>query len=178
MIKGKTISTTVSKIGTRLQKFLGMGRKDVQETEVCQPFGIDGNAVKDMVAIYSPTLVKGETVVIGYINKNAIAEVGGLRLYSTNQQGSERAYVYLRANKDIELNGNGDSIVRYTPLNSGIQSEASLINQNLNLILANLTNLNSVVNGIIPGSVTAIYVPVPVTVDITQSKVNDVKTSA
>jgi hypothetical protein len=80
MIKGKTISTAVSKIGTRLQKFLGMGRKDVQETEVCQPFGIDGNSVKDMVAIYSPTLVKGETVVIGYINKNAIAEVGGLRL--------------------------------------------------------------------------------------------------
>jgi len=116
MIKGKTISTTVSKIGTRLQKFLGMGRKDVQETEVCQPFGIDGNAVKDMVAIYSPTLVKGETVVIGYINKNAIAEVGGLRLYSTNQQGSEQFYVYLRNNGNLELGGNTRNLARFQEL--------------------------------------------------------------
>jgi hypothetical protein len=116
MIKGKTISTAVSKIGTRLQKFLGMGRKDVQETEVCQPFGIDGNSVKDMVAIYSPTLVKGETVVIGYINKNAIAEVGGLRLYSTNQQGSEQFYVYLRNNGNLELGGNTRNLARFQEL--------------------------------------------------------------
>ncbi len=114
--KVKTISTRVTELGQRLQKFLGLGLKDVQEVPVAAPFGIDSNAVKDMIAVYSPTMVKGEAVIIGYINKNALAEVGGLRLFSTNAQGTEQFYVYLRNTNNLELGGTNRHLTRFEEL--------------------------------------------------------------
>lgn len=114
--KVKTISSRVTDIGIRLQKFLGLGLKDVQEVPVAAPFGIDSNAVKDMIAVYSPTLIKGEAVIIGYINKNALAEVGGLRLFSTNAQGAEQFYVYLRNTNNLELGGSNRHLARFEEL--------------------------------------------------------------
>ncbi len=118
--KVKTISTRVNNLGQRLQKFLGLGLKDVQEVPVAAPFGIDSNAVKDMIAVYSPTLIKGEAVIIGYINKNALAEVGGLRMFSTNAQGAEQFYVYLRANGKIEIGGVANHLTRFEALEAAI----------------------------------------------------------
>lgn len=116
MQTGQTISSRVDKLKRRMQKLLGLGSKDVQEILVSAPFGIDSNAVKGMVAIYSPTTIKGESVVIGYINTNAIAEVGGNRIFSTNDKGVEQFYVYLRNTNNLELGGSVRHLARYEEL--------------------------------------------------------------
>jgi hypothetical protein len=116
MQTSKVISTRIDSIGRRLIKFLGLGNKDVKETLVASPYGIDSNPIKDMIAIYGPTAIKGEQVVIGYINKNSVAEVGGLRLFSTNSNGAEQFYVYLRNTNNLELGGNARHLARFEEL--------------------------------------------------------------
>jgi len=162
----KILSTSVS-AGARIAKFLGLGNADVQTAAVAAPYGIDSNPVKDMVAIYSSTIQQGEPVIIGYINRNAIAEVGGLRMYSTNANGAEQVYIYLRASGKIELAGNTDNVVRYLALNNGIQQMGADINTNLAAIA-------TAINAIVPGS----YTPVPVVPNISAAKVNEVQTTS
>jgi len=161
----KILSTTVS-AGARIAKFLGLGNADVQTAAVAAPYGIDSNPVKDMVAIYSSTIQQGEPVIIGYINRNSIAEVGGLRMYSTNTDGQEQVYIYLRASGKIELAGNGDNVVRYIALDAGLQQSIVTLN-------TNYTTLVSLLAG-----VGLVYTPTPVTLDISAAKVNEVETTS
>ncbi len=152
--------------GARIAKFLGLGNADVQTAAVAAPYGIDSNPVKDMVAIYSSTIQQGEPVIIGYINRNSIAEVGGLRMYSTNADGQEQVYIYLRASGKIELAGTGDNVVRWTPLNTNLQ-------QSINTLNTNYTTLVSLLAG-----VGLVYAPTPVTLDISAAKVDEVQTTS
>ncbi len=137
----------------------------MQTAAVAAPYGIDSNPIKDMVAIYSSTIQQGEPVIIGYINRNSIAEVGGLRMYSTNAGGQEQVYIYLRASGKIELAGNTDNVVRWIPLNAAEQQMVGLVNQNF----ATLATLL--------GSLGVTFVPTPVTIDISAAKVEEVQTT-
>lgn len=112
----KTISTEVDKLNRLIQKVLKLGKSDVQTAPVAAPYGIDSNAIKDMVAIYAESSVKGQNVIIGYINKNAQAEVGGMRIFSTDAGGSEQFYVYLRATNNLELGGDSRHLARFEEL--------------------------------------------------------------
>lgn len=161
----KILSTSV-KAGKRIAKFLRFGNADVQTSAVAAPYGVDSNPVKDMVAIYSPTTEQGQTVIIGYINKNAVAEVGALRLFSTNTQGDEQVYLYLRANGKIELAGNTDNVVRWTALNASLQQAISTINANYGTLVTLL------------GGVGLVYSPTPVNLDISSAKVDEVQTTS
>lgn len=112
----KTISTTVDSLARRVVKVLRYGRDDVQSGYAVAPFGVDSNPIKDMVAVYAPTGTKGETVVIGYINKNHIAGIGELRQYSTDEDGEEQFYLWLRNNGTIEIGGDAKNVARYQEL--------------------------------------------------------------
>jgi hypothetical protein len=112
----KTISTKIDSTKRRLQKFLGLGLSDVKENFLIAPFGVDSHSVKDMVAVYGSTNELGKGVVIGYINKNAIAEIGGTRFYSTNANGAEQFYIYLRNTNNLELGGNVRHLARFEEL--------------------------------------------------------------
>jgi hypothetical protein len=111
----KILSTKIND-GKRLAKFLRMGLNDVQENNVAQPHGIDANPVKDMTAIYAQTSVKGESVIIGYINQNQLADIGELRLFSTDNSNEVQAVIFMRNNGDIEINGDADNMVRFSEL--------------------------------------------------------------
>ena len=124
----KILSTAVDKLGRLLPKFERLGKDDIQTSLQATPFGIDSNPVKDMVAIYGATSEKGKTVIIGYINKNSVAEVGGNRLFSTDSGGAEKSVIYLRANGDIELNGDDDNLVRFKKLSDGFDTLKSDLN--------------------------------------------------
>lgn len=124
----KIISTSVDSLKRRIQKFVRFGLDDVQTSMVAAPFGIDSNPVKDMVAVYAPTAEKGKTVIIGYINKNAISEVGGVRLFSTDANGTEKFYVYLRANDTLELGGNTKHLARFEELETAFNALKSDFN--------------------------------------------------
>ncbi len=110
------ISTAIDSVSRRIVKVLRYGKGDVQTCFDASPYGIDGNPIKGMVAVYSETNEKGKTVIIGYINKNKIAEVGELRLFSTDVNGIEKFYVCLKKNGTLELGGDGNFAVKFNEL--------------------------------------------------------------
>ncbi len=114
----KTISTSL-KDSKRFIKFLRLGKKDVQECNESMPYGFDSNPVKDMVAIYSKTSMIGEPVVIGYINKNQIADVGESRMFSTDSDGGLQTYIHLKNDGNMEIGGDADFMVRFNKLKDG-----------------------------------------------------------
>lgn len=113
-----TISTTVDAGMRLIQKIKRLGKYDIQTAPVAAPYGIDSNAVKNMIAVYADTSVKGQQVIVGYINVNSLAEVGGMRIFSTNDQGEEQFYVYLRASNNLELGGTNRHLARFEELES------------------------------------------------------------
>lgn len=172
----KTISTSIDSLKRRVVKILRFGLSDTLTPIQVAPYGVDSVPIKDMVAVYSETSEKGKSVIIGYLNKNALAGVGEYRTFSTDASGVLKFYIWQKANGTCEIGGNTHNLVRYTPLNAGLQTEVGLINQNLNAIAANLSLLNAYVNGLVPGTVPTPYVPVAVSLDISAAKINEIKT--
>jgi len=114
----KLISNSYDSIGRLLSKFQRMGKNDIQEVVTVGPFGVDSRAVKDMVAIHAQTGVSGESVVIGFINKNCIAEIGEHRIFSTDSDGVLSTYIHLKNDGTMAIGGNADFMVRYSELES------------------------------------------------------------
>jgi hypothetical protein len=161
----KVISTAIDSYQRRVVKFLRMGKYDVQTAVEASPYGIDSNPIKDMEAIYAQTDGRGDQVIIGYINKNKVANAGELRIYSTDLSGVEKFYVYLKNNGTLEMGGVADNAVRYSPLNTAIQQQKTDINTELGKIA-------SAINAIVPGS----YTPALISINISGSKINEIKT--
>jgi hypothetical protein len=162
----KVISTELNSISQRLIKVLGFGKNDIQKPIQASPFGDDSNPIKGMVAIYGDTNDLGEKVIIGYLNKDQLAEPGEKRLYSVNSNGTVQAYAWLKANGDIHLNGDTDNAVRWAALNTQLQNQVTALNTEYSKIAA-------AINAIIPG----LYIPAPITLNINSAKIDDIKTT-
>jgi hypothetical protein len=172
----KTISTNIDSLKRRVVKILRFGLADTLTPIQVAPYGVDSVPIKDMVAVYSETSEKGKSVIVGYLNKNALAGVGEHRTFSTDANGALKFYIWQKANGTCEMGGNIHNLVRYTPLDLGLQTEVGLINQNLTAIAANLGLLNAYVNGLVPGTVPTPYTPTAVSVNISAAKINELKT--
>lgn len=171
----KTIATKVED-GFRLIKAQVMGKNDIQTPAEATPFGIDSNPVKDMAAIYAPSTVKGEPVIIGYIQKNRLSEVGALRMYSTDTEGEEQNYLWLRADGTIEVGGHTDNLVRYSKLETAFNELKADYNNFLTAFNGHThptpsgpSSVPTPVSGAIPAS--------PSAADISPAKINEIKTS-
>ena len=70
--------------GKRILKVFQFGAKTAKESS---PFGFDSSAPENWTAIFGETSNKGESVIIGYINKNQLAEVGSSRIYAVGSSG-------------------------------------------------------------------------------------------
>jgi hypothetical protein len=114
----KVISTEITDLSQRLVKFLRLGRSDVRTALEVGPFGIDSNPPKDTVAAYSDTMVKGQSVVIGYVNTRQDADVGEVRTYSVDGSGNVVFYTWLKSDGTMEVGGDSDNMVRYSELES------------------------------------------------------------
>lgn len=111
----KIDSSELGEFGRRILKFLRYGKSDSQTSNEVAPFGIDSNPIKDMIAVYGPTSDKGETVIIGYLNKNQLAEIGETRLFSTDANGTTLKFsVWLKNNGTLELGGGNDFLLRFS----------------------------------------------------------------
>ena len=102
----KVLSSSYDKAKKRLIKLTRFGKSDTQTAMEAMPFGLDSNPIKDMIAVYAATSETGKEVIIGYLNKNQLADAGELRLFSTDATGSLKANVWLKKDGTIELNGN------------------------------------------------------------------------
>ncbi len=144
----------------RFLKVIQFGPKTAGE---CMPFGEDGNPIANMSAVYAKTSNIAEPVIIGYINKKQLSLPGEKRLYSLNADGSLSTYLWLHNNGTMELAGNGNNLVRYAPLKSALGNQDDKINAELTKIAAAITTLGGT------------YVPVTISTDITDSKINEIK---
>jgi hypothetical protein len=163
MISQVTFKSAVISAGYRILKVLGYGNTALTADE-CSPAGIDSSPVKNMVAVYSETEEAGDRILIGYFNKNVLAAPGEIRLFSLNPgNGNLSFYAWLKNNGTMELGGNENNIVRYTPLESGLNEQDNLINTELEKI--------AIAIGLLGGS----YVPGTISTDISTSKINEIK---
>ena len=172
----KVISTSFDSLGRLLPKFQRMGLNDVQETISSAPFGIDSNPIKDMVAVYSPTGVKGEAVIIGYINKDCLTDVGETRIFSTDENGELQTFIHLKNDGDIHFGGNNGNLTRFQELESGFDQ-----------LKADLNNLISAFNSHVhataatgppstPTPVPSVVPATPSTATISGAKIDEFKT--
>lgn len=96
--------------------------KKAREIPQALPYGVDSAPVREMVAVYANTADMGNSVIVGYVYRDAVAEVGSIRLYSEN------GYVHLRANGNLELLGTADNAMRFTAFNTTIQNYLIALN--------------------------------------------------
>lgn len=114
-----TTDSTIVQNLKRVVKFLRFGKKDVQTATQYTPHGIDSNPVEGMKAIYAETGEKGKTIIIGYLSKSVLAEVGETRIFSTDTAGALKAYAWFKADGTTELSGNTKNLVRFQELETG-----------------------------------------------------------
>ncbi len=155
------VKENILKNGRRILKVFEFGAKT---GDVVAPFGDDSAPLKDMVAIFGQTSVKGESVVIGYINKNQIAQPGEKRIFSLDSDGNLSFAIHLKGDGTCEIGGNTDNAVRYAELNTALQQQVTDINTELGKISAAI--------GLLGGS----YVVDPIALDASAAKIDEIKT--
>lgn len=124
----KTISTEVNDLTERIVKFLRFGLNDVQTAAQAASYGVDSNPIKDMIAIYGSTSDKGKPVIIGYINKNQLADIGESRIFSTDEDGVLKTYIWLLNDGVMEVGGDTDFMVRFSKLKEAFDEMQSDVN--------------------------------------------------
>lgn len=170
----KIISSEVQS-AVRIVKFLRYGKKDVQTSDQIAPYGVDSNPIKDMIAVYSQTSEKGETVVIGYINKNQLAAVGEHRTFSTDENGQLKFYVWLKNNGTLELGGSAKHLARYEELKTGFDALKKDHNDLVDAFNTHMHATAATGPPSIPTPGTGIPA-IPSTASIDSSKINEIKT--
>lgn len=161
----KVLNSEVDKVRRRVVKFLRFGKADYQTSLQVAPYGVDANPIKDMVAIYLETAEKGRTIIIGYINKNQLADIGEHRLFSTDANGVLKTYLWLKNDGTMEIGGGTDHLVRYSKLEEAFNELKDKFNQ--------------FATAYVPGSPSTTGLPAsvqPSTADITQCKIEEIKT--
>lgn len=170
----KSISTRLDKFGRRLVKVLANGPADVRESVQAAPHGIDANPVKDMVAVYAQTEERGKAYVIGYLNKNLLADVGELRLFSTSDSGQLQAWMWLKNDGTIEILGSDDNLVKFK------QTEATIkeLQDDITALKQAFTSWVPVASdgGAALKAATASWFAQPLVEDIAGAKFDEVKT--
>ncbi len=157
------ISTEINNLSQRVSKFLRFGLNDVQTAIQTAPYGVDSNPIKGMIAVYGATSEKGKPVIIGYINKNQLADVGETRIFSTDENGVLQTFIWLQNDGIMEIGGDVDNMVRFSELKSGFDELKSDFN-------AFLTHVHGAAGT--PPTPPA----TPSTASIDDSKINEIKT--
>jgi hypothetical protein len=124
----KVISSALDSIGRRLTKIRRYSKDDTQTGFETSPFGTDANPIAGMVAIYAETSVKGKQVVIGYINRNQLAQPGEHRIFSTDADGNLKFSIWLKADGTCEIGGNANHLTRFEDLQTGFNQLLSDFN--------------------------------------------------
>jgi len=165
MIRFTRVNEAISGTLARLVvKVLRLGSKDVQTALNVANFGVDSSPIKGMVAIHADTGIEGETIILGYIKPDAIAQPGETHIYSTDQDGADSFRIKLLTDGNAEIGGNADNATRYTPLDSGLQAFKVEIQSELVKIATGISGAGGA------------YTPGTLTVDISGSKIDNIKT--
>lgn len=170
----KILSTRLTG-GVRFIKFLRMGKKDVQDCKESMPFGVDSVPIKDMIAVYANTSENGNPVIIGYLNKNQIADIGDYRTYSTDENGVVQTYIHLKNDGIMEIGGTGDNMIRFT----NTKAVTDEFKSDLNTLKTAISGWVPVANdgGAALKAALATWFATPIAQSIDASKIDEIKTS-
>jgi hypothetical protein len=152
--------TRVKQATSQFIKVLRFGFSDVQTANNVAPWGVDSKPVKETLAVHVKTSQNSKGVIIGYVNNSDKTNEGETRIYATNNAGVEVFSILLKNNGTVEFGGNTDNFVRYSELNSALQTF--------------VTNLNSKLT---TGFAAVPFSWVPETLNISASKISEIKTS-
>jgi len=161
MITFSKVRDFVIENGKRILKVQEYG---VKTAKVASNYGDDSQPLKNMTAIYSPTAVNSEPVIIGYINTNQVAQEGEKRIFSQSLDGSLSFAIHLKTDGTCEIGGAVDNAVRFNALQSSLASSDTLLNAELAKIATAI------------GSLGGVYTVATVATDISSSKINEIKT--
>ena len=161
MITLSKVRDFVIENGKRILKVQEYGAKTAK---VAANYGDDSQPLKNMTAIYSPTAVNSEPVIIGYINTNQVAQEGEKRIFSQSLDGSISFAIHLKTDGTCEIGGAVDNAVRFSALQSSLASSDTLLNAELAKIATAI------------GSLGGVYTVATVATDISSSKINEIKT--
>jgi hypothetical protein len=171
----KIISSEYNTLNQRIVKFLGLGNKDIQTAIQASPHGIDSNPVKDLIAVYGKTKEKGETVIIGYLNKSLLAEVGENRLFSTDDAGGLKTFIWLKNDGTIQMAGTGDFMVRYEEM-AKVCNELKDDITTLKQVFSTWSPIAQDGGAALKGAA-ATWFATPLQEDITKAKIAEIKTT-
>lgn len=159
-----TLSKVKENIITAFTRSIKVFQFGAKTADVISPFGDDSAPLKDMIAIYANTSNVGDSVVIGYINKNQIAKAGEKRIFSLDpNNGDLSTYIHLLTDGTMQIAGDNDNAVRYNPLSSGLVAQDVLINAELTKIAAAISALGGT------------YVPSNISTDIAAAKIDEIR---
>ena len=156
----KVDSTSINNLGKRIIKFFEFGAKTASES---LPFGLDTNPIKGMTAIHAKSTNDAESVIIGYVDTDKLAESGESRFFAKDSSGQVVSFVWLKANGNIELNGNDYSAVRFENLKTGLTNSDTALNIELGKIATAI------------GSLGGTYTVAPINTNIDTSKSETIK---
>ena len=161
MITFSKVRDFIIENGKRILKVQEYGAKTAK---VAANYGDDSQPLKNMTAIYSPTAVNSEPVIIGYINTNQVAQEGEKRIFSQSINGSISFAIHLKTDGTCEIGGDVDNAVRFNALATSLAASDGLLN----------TELGKIATAI--GSLGGVYTVATVDTDISSSKINEIKT--
>jgi hypothetical protein len=179
----KVISTSLDKAKRLVVKILFRGKLvdgngDVKTPIEVSPFGIDSNPIEGKVALYVKSTVDGKYYVAGYLNTQRKAQAGEVRLFSTDGDGAEQGYHWLKNDGTQEFNGDDDNLVRFLPAKSGVDDIVSKLNEFIGAFNGHIHGTTT------PGAPTATPTPVPSTIPVSpstatidDSKIDELKTT-
>ncbi len=171
----KVISTELKELNQRHIKSLGFGKNDIRTAIQAAPYGVDSNPVKDMIAVYARTSEKGDTVVIGYLNKDQLADVGETRLYSTDANGALKIFLWLKNDGTMQLGGDTKNLTRFQELESGFNQLKSDHNDLVNAFNAHMHPTAGTGPPSVPTPGSGIPA-MPSTASIADAKIEEIKT--
>ena len=165
--------------GFRRIKIQRLGKSDIQTAYQANPAGIDSQAIANMKAIHAPTSEKGESVVIGYLNKELAAADGEIRVFSIDSNGALQAYLFARNDGNLEVNGDADNMVRFSELETAYNQlkddfDALVQTFNTHIHTTTATIGSSATPGVISAPTTQGQTS---TGDIAPAKIDNVKTN-
>lgn len=132
--------------------------------ELYLPPGEDSAPLPDDLCFIVDRDETGAMAVVGFLNKNSSVDPGEKRLFSRDSGGVEQAMVYLKNDGTIEFNGNAQSLVMFTPLDTALQSLVTQIQAELVKIATGIAGAGGV------------YVPGTLTLDISAAEAATLKT--
>jgi uncharacterized protein YheU (UPF0270 family) len=144
MISISKVKESIITNGERILKVLQFGAKTAK---VFSDFGDDSQPLKDMIAVYADTTEVGESVIIGYLNKNQISAAGEKRIFSLKVDGSLSTDIHLKNDETIVIASGTDYAVRYSSLETSFNQLKSDFNS---LVVAYNSHQHTLPNGASP----------------------------